>query len=150
MTVARSSYNVNAYTGKTAFLYCDGLSICEVIAIHLNNGNLISGFRIFKCVSVIWQGRLSASLVSQVMAVGRHVLFSLGMFSNHDGVIKWKHFPRNWPFVRGIHRSPVNSPHKGQWRGALRFSLIWAWINDWVNNRKSDDLIPIAPIMTSL
>ena len=33
----------------------------------------------------------------------------------HDGVIKWKHFPRYWPFVRGIHRSPVNSPHKGQW-----------------------------------
>ena len=28
-------------------------------------------------------------------------------------VIKWKHFPRYWPFVRGIHRSPVNSPHKG-------------------------------------
>ena len=37
----------------------------------------------------------------------------------HNDVIKWKHFPRNWPFVRGIHRSPVNSPHKGQWRGAL-------------------------------
>ena len=31
---------------------------------------------------------------------------------NHDDVIKWKHFPRYWPFVRGIHRSPVNSPHK--------------------------------------
>ena len=22
----------------------------------------------------------------------------------HDEVIKWKHFPRYWPFVRGIHR----------------------------------------------
>ena len=41
----------------------------------------------------------------------------------HDDVIKWKHFPRYWPFVRGIHRSPVNSPHKGQWRGALMFFL---------------------------
>ena len=28
----------------------------------------------------------------------------------HDEVIKWKHFPRNWPFVRGIHWSPVTSP----------------------------------------
>ena len=37
---------------------------------------------------------------------------------SHDDVIKWKHFPRYWPFVRGIHRSPVNSPHRGQWRGA--------------------------------
>ena len=36
-----------------------------------------------------------------------------------DDVIKWKHFPRYWPFVRGIHRSPVNSQHKGQWRGAF-------------------------------
>ena len=44
----------------------------------------------------------------------------------HDDVIKWKHFPRYWPFVRGIHRSPVNSPNKGQWRGALMFSLIYA------------------------
>ena len=35
-------------------------------------------------------------------------------------------FPRYWPFVRGIHRSPVNSPNKGQWRGALMFSLICA------------------------
>ena len=29
-----------------------------------------------------------------------------------DDVIKWKHFPRYWPFVRGIDRSPVGSPHK--------------------------------------
>ena len=41
-------------------------------------------------------------------------------------VIKWKHFPHNWSFVRGIHRSPVNSPHKGQWRRALMFSLVCA------------------------
>ena len=58
----------------------------------------------------------------------------------HDDVIKWKHFPRNWPFVREIHRSPVNFPHKGQWRGALMFSLIYAWINDWVNNHEAGDL----------
>ena len=44
----------------------------------------------------------------------------------HDDVIKWNHSPRYWPFVRGIHRSPVNSPHKGHWRGALVFSLICA------------------------
>ena len=58
----------------------------------------------------------------------------------HDDVIKWKLCPRYWPFVRGIHRSPVNSPHKGQWRGALMFSLICVWINGWVNNRESGDL----------
>ena len=58
----------------------------------------------------------------------------------HDDVIKWKHFPRYWSFVRGIHRSPVNSPHKGQWRGALMFSLICAQINSWVNNGETGDL----------
>ena len=58
----------------------------------------------------------------------------------HYDVIKWKHFPRNWPFVRRIHRSPVNSPHKGQWRRALMFPLICVWINDWVNNREAGDL----------
>ena len=58
----------------------------------------------------------------------------------HDDVIKWKHFPRYWPFVRRIHRSPVNSPHKGQWRGALMFLLICVWINGWVNNREAGDL----------
>ena len=51
----------------------------------------------------------------------------------------WRHqmenFPRYWPFVRGIHRSPVKSPHNGQWCGALMFSLICAWIHGWVNNR---------------
>ena len=59
---------------------------------------------------------------------------------SRDDVIKWKHFPRYWPFVRGIHRSPVNFPHKGQWRGALMFSLICVWINDWANNREAGDL----------
>ena len=58
----------------------------------------------------------------------------------HNDVIQWKHFPRHWPFVRGIHRSPVNSPHKGQWRGALMFSLLCAWMNGWVNTSEVGDL----------
>ena len=58
----------------------------------------------------------------------------------HDDVIKWKHVARYWPFVRGIHRSQVNSPHKGQWRGATLVSLICAWIHDWVNNGEVCDL----------
>ena len=61
---------------------------------------------------------------------------------HHDDVIKWKHFPRNRPFVRGDSPVPVNSPHKGQWRGALMFSLIYVWINGWVNNREAGDLRP--------
>ena len=60
----------------------------------------------------------------------------------HDDVIKWKHFPRYWPFAR----SPVNSPHKGQWRGALMFSLIYVWINGWINNRAHYDVIVMSTI----
>ena len=60
--------------------------------------------------------------------------------TDHDDVIKWKHFPRYRPFVRGIHRSTLNSPHKGQWRGPLMFSLTCTRINGWVNNREAGDL----------
>ena len=66
-------------------------------------------------------------------------MFAVQCWIEHDDVIKWKHFPRYWPFVRGIQRSPVNSPHKGQWRGALMFSLICVWINGWINNREAGD-----------
>ena len=39
--------------------------------------------------------------------------------------------------------SPVTGEfpsNKGQWRGALMFSWIWAWTNGWVNNRHAGDL----------
>ena len=42
--------------------------------------------------------------------------------------------------MQGIHRWPVNSPHNGQWRRALMFPLICAWINNSVNNRGAGDL----------
>ena len=59
---------------------------------------------------------------------------------HHDDVIKWKYFPRYWPFVRGMHRSPVNFPHKDQWRGTLMFSLICARTDSWANHGDADDL----------
>ena len=40
----------------------------------------------------------------------------------------------------GIRRSPVNSPHKSQRRGALMLSLICAWMNAGVNNYEAGDL----------
>ena len=65
-----------------------------------------------------------------------------------NGVIRpqswWRHqieyFSALLALCAGIHQSPVNSPHKGQWRGALMFSLICAWINGWVNTREAGDL----------
>ena len=54
-------------------------------------------------------------------------------------VIKCKHFPLYWTFVKVIHRSPVNSSRKDQWRGASMFSLIYAQTNVWTNNQDAGD-----------
>ena len=58
----------------------------------------------------------------------------------HNDVIIWKHFSRYWPLARGIHRSPVNSRHKVQWREALKFPLICSRAKVCVNNRSANDL----------
>ena len=53
----------------------------------------------------------------------------------------WRHQMETFSALLALcHRSPVNSPHKGQWRGALMFSLICTWINIWVNNRDAGSL----------
>ena len=100
-----------------------------------------------------WRGALMFSLICVSISNGVTVMYrgectskkwpSSQQVTNrfeHDDVIKWKHVPRYWPFVRGIPRSPVNSPHKGQWRGALMFSLICTRINGWAYNREAGDL----------
>ena len=74
--------------------------------------------------------------VTVIFTMHAHNQLTKRKLCNHNDVFKWKHFPRYWPFVRGIHRSPVNSPHKKQWRGVLMFSLICVWINGWVNNHR--------------
>ena len=116
------------------------------------------GFRIRSSSSCKYQGSfcLRAQPMRADVSLWRHLplagcmykLFlkngchQIGIFGspNHDDVIEWKHFPRYWPFVQGIHWSPVNSPHKGQWRGALIFSLICVWINGWINNHEAVNL----------
>ena len=66
------------------------------------------------------------------------------IFHNIYFITWWRHqmetFSRYWLFVWEIHRSLVNPPHQGLWRGALMFSLIRAWINGWVKNREASDL----------
>ena len=49
-------------------------------------------------------------------------------------------FARYWPFVRGIHLTLVDSPHKRQRRAALMFSFIYGWVNGWAYNRYAGDL----------
>ena len=68
------------------------------------------------------------------------VSLTIKSYLSYDDVIKWKYFPRYWPFMRWIHRSPVNFLHEGQWRGALMFSLINAWAKGWANTQDAGDL----------
>ena len=69
---------------------------------------------------VQWLGAVSQQATTDPVTKRTMVPYSLP----RDDVTKWKHFPCYWTFVWGIHWSPVNSPHKGQWHGALMFSLI--------------------------
>ena len=92
--------------------------------------------------------RLKLSLYRRILQnisiTFRHITLEIVLHNRisraHDDVIKLKHFPSYWLIVRRIHRLPVNSPHKGQWRGALMFSLSCAWINSWVDNSEAGDL----------
>ena len=52
----------------------------------------------------------------------------------------WKYFPRYWPFLRGIHRSPVHSPHKGRVTGSFGVCLDVHWTSGWANSRYFGDL----------
>ena len=58
---------------------------------------------------------------SVMLGNGPLVWFAIDQF--YDDVIKRKHFPRYWPFVREIHRSPLDSHNKGQWRRDGFFDL---------------------------
>ena len=62
------------------------------------------------------------------------------MIYNWDMMTSMETFSALRAICAGNSPIPVNSPHKGQWRRPLMFSLIYAWINDWVNNREAGDL----------
>ena len=74
--------------------------------------------------------KITIVMLSVDIYAGRYDGLTLVMrhdaLANHNKATKWKHFSRYWPFVLGIHRSSVNSLYKGQFCGALMFSLIFA------------------------
>ena len=110
---------------------CISICLCEIWSSNMTNYSTLhiidmylSVFILKKNVLWVWFGVwwVKDSEGGRVRDICRKMV----RFVSHDDVIKWKHFPRYWRFVRGIHRLPVNSPHKGQWRGVLVFSLICA------------------------
>ena len=139
-------------------MHQDPLLVSPFSLDHRGDGIILKHPPLFCGKTVPWQGRLSICLIHNIHITDRRYVkkhtpgkidgYNCRIHSDncgqnmhiHDDVIKWNHFPRYWPFVRGNHRPPVNSPHKGQWRGALMFSLICAWIDGCVNNRDAGDL----------
>ena len=126
-TILRPSYLHNgiSYTGKTTSLYW------------------IRAQMFYKFLSFQWNSNMRVTKIHTGLESyfwRRCWKLWIPNWDNHDEVMKWKHSPRYWTFVRVIHRSPVNSPYKGQWRGALIFSLICAWINGWVYTGEAGDL----------
>ena len=80
---------------------------------------------------------IETSLTNLIQILSIHITLRPSQW--HDDAMKWNIF-RVTGHCAGNSPIPVNSPHKGQWRGALMFSLICVWINDWVNNSEAGDL----------
>ena len=89
--------------------------------IYLGSGNICEANRI--SMKSIFYHCLNKH--AKIVKFEQHLNWRNCVFN--DDVIKWKHFPPCWPIERGIHRPQVNTPHKGQWRGALVFCLICVW-----------------------
>ena len=61
--------------------------------------------------------------------LNKHIMQFVAWADHYHGeVIKWKYFPRDWPFVQG------------QWCRTLMFAFICVWANGWATNRDADDL----------
>ena len=134
LTISSSCFGIGLFVAWNRMKLVLSQCIVNLFLTHHRYNSLnfdTFDIRLFKFSSYMNRAVSSANSLMQSCPNARYT---------HDDVIKWKHFPRYWPFVWGIHRSPVNFPHKGQWRGAMIFSLICVWINGWINNREVGDL----------
>ena len=128
----------NDYSSKlwitSAWIHFEGMSATGT------NQWLSAKLQYLECVSngdtTVLHEAFEISIINHLQHCRRLKGPLLLMMTSYNGNI----FRVTGPFVRGIHWSPVNSPHKGQWRWALMFSLIYAWINAWVSNREAVDL----------
>ena len=103
--------------------HISGYSVCTEIQIFLLCLCIIQIMSLDKCERLSNATKINLCSTTQILCTWFEfcwvllrlcaILFS--KFPVHDDVNKWKHFPCYWPFVRGTHWSPVNSPHKGQW-----------------------------------
>ena len=135
--INRSFSRWNSLSAVYVVILCVCVCMCviewislRVLILTFNNlicsdNKQIGNIKHFKYISTHYekQKKISSKSIHPVTIENQNYM----MMSSNGNI-----FPRYWPFVRWIHRSLVTSPHKGQWRGALLFSLIWT--NGWVNN----------------
>ena len=88
--------------------------------------------------AIFWQSNAKTPLMTELTE--EYIYHHASVSVLYDDVIKSSQLLRYWPYVRDIHRAPVNSSHRGQWRGDLMFSFIYASINAGINNREAGDL----------
>ena len=88
----------------------------------------------FPLIGPKWSCQNPQHTVDDLFYLGQWITTFVNMMTSSNGNISRVTGPR-W-----IPRSPVNSPHKGQWRGALMFSLICTRKKGWVNNGEAGDL----------
>ena len=91
------------------------LRLCNACADGANINLRLCFYNICRLLSKLRKYHKISSAILKIARDPRNVILDHGL-NFYDDVIKWKYFPLYWPFVRGIHRSPVNSPHKGQCR----------------------------------
>ena len=100
----------------------------------------VSQFRIVSFLWICFVTRLGGNTNTSTWCI---------MTSRHGNVYRvtgflswWRHQMETFSALLAIcaGKSPVNFPHKGQWRGASMFSLICVWIYGWVNNREAGGL----------
>ena len=99
-----------------AWILNGSMPLSEPMTVSLLTHICVTQFQWISCLIPEKNGTQHDSWCSN--SINHQPYSSLRCCSSHD-VIKWKHFPRYWPFVWWIHRSPVNSPLKGQWRRAF-------------------------------
>ena len=95
----------------------------------------------FYWINIPFVGASTAALCSRFV----FPLWFVVSYSSFDLISSWwryqmELFSALLALCAGNSPAMVNSPHKGQWRGALRFSLLCAWPSGWVNNRDGGDL----------
>ena len=123
---------------------------CLMLYVVINSWEFCPGENIW--ISIYWNSianwrALSTSYFSFItLTRWKMGFFSLAIISHriYELITWWRHQMEPFSALLAIcawnSPVPVNSPHKGQWRGALMLSLICVWINGWVNNGEAGDL----------